>query len=123
MKEIEFPLLKTCEKLDELFPNWRTKNILIHYDNEDLSFFIKLSEDSGRNALIRYIAPTFQELWDMLPQSIELNTKYWFKLDKEDVSYFSYNDWTYFGQTTIKKDHVVEAMAQLLIKLKKKKLI
>jgi len=116
-----FPLPETCKELGEAFPEWETHNATIYNNGvfDYVGVFFELKEDTDI-----YPAPSFQELWEMLPDTIS-NGTYEFDITKDYVIYWDYDPSSYEGrreslfEIPIMDNHVTEAMAQMLLTLKR----
>ena len=108
-----FPLPETCKELGDAFPEWRTQKRFRESD----CHAAYLDPES-----YSWIAPSHQELWEKLPELIS-NKEYRLAISKIKVSYQE----IYFDELgqdnlypiSIVDNHVTEAWAQMLLRLKK----
>lgn len=132
----EHPLPDTCKELGLKFPEWITQyrfyqinESMQRIDTEFKPFVSGYKLLQKGDKFVPYsIAPTYTELWEKL---VEMNEKYTEVEGELVVSYYEYKqfrlyldyqNWAYdnhFGFTIpIHDNHVTEALAQLILKLK-----
>ena len=117
-----FPLPETCKELGEAFPEWETELYL-----NSQKFTYKSNRDgaiTGGVELRAYPAPSFQELWEKLPDMLitnAINNETHDLVIKRDYMFYEHNTLAEIRIFTVPiiDNHVTEAMAQMLLKLKK----